>query len=80
MEPKDIPPALLKIIDDKTINGDLVAVNTSLGINANIEPLDEFGAFKEYGIWSESASYIIPKAIDYNLKNILSDQTKIWSN
>lgn len=79
MEPYDVAPALLHIINTKTLNGELISVNKSLGISARIEPRDEFGAFKEYGLWDEDKSLITRKAIDYQLNDIITNNTNIWS-
>lgn len=79
MEPTDVAPTLLHIINTKTLNGELIAVNTSLGINSRTEPRDEFGAFNEYGTWDENKSFITRQAIDYQLNNILANNVNIWS-
>ena len=79
MEPSDVSPALLHIINTKHLNGDLISVNKSLGFNARLEPNDEFGAFKEYGIWSEDNSLITRYAIDYQLNDIITNNQNIWS-
>lgn len=79
MEPSDVSPALLHIINTQHLNGDLISVNKSLGITARIEPRDEFGSFDEYGIWSEDKSLITRYAIDYQLNDIITNNQNIWS-
>jgi hypothetical protein len=79
MKPSDVSPALLHIINSKHLNGDMIAVNTSLDIRARTEPNDEFGAFKEYGIWDEDKSLFISTAIDYRLNEILATDQDLWT-
>lgn len=77
MKPNDMTPALLHIISNTTLNGELIAVNSNLGFDVRVEPRDEFGAFAEYGEWDESNSSATKYSIDYILSNIHTK--KIWS-
>jgi len=71
MQPNNISPALLYIINNTFLNGDLIAVNSNNGIDARLEPVDECGRYIEYGTWNETQSIIMGYAIDYQLKNLL---------
>lgn len=80
MQPKDVAQALITVINDSSYNGDLIAVDTGNNFYSRLEPLDEYGAYKEYGKWSEDNSYLTKLAVDYTLNNILQNkQQHIWS-
>jgi len=79
MEPMDVAQGLLKVINNDTYNGDLITVDTGNSHFARLEPLDECGAYDEYGKWNEDESYITKLAVDKQLKKILNNNANIWS-
>ena len=79
MEPSDVAPALIKVINNKSYNGDLIAVDTGNDHHARLEPLDEYGAFEEYGKWSEMTSLFTKISVDKGIKDLQTSNTNIWS-
>jgi 15-hydroxyprostaglandin dehydrogenase (NAD) len=80
MEPEDVAQGLLKVINNSSYNGDLITVDTNNNHFARLEPLDECGAYDEYGKWNEDNSYITKKAVDIQLNKLLNnDNGNIWS-
>jgi NAD(P)-dependent dehydrogenase (short-subunit alcohol dehydrogenase family) len=67
MTPDQIVPAMLEVINNKTYNGDLIAVQPNLGFVYRLEPRDEKKAFIEYGKYDERESYSTKKFIDYTI-------------
>jgi len=71
MEPEDVANGLLKVVNNTSYNGDLITVDTGNNYQARLEPLDEFGAYDEYGVWNESESYITKIAVDRQLGKLV---------
>ena len=79
MEPEDVAQGLIKIINNTSYNGDLITVDTGNNYYARLEPLDEFGAYDEYGVWDEDNSHITKIAVDTRLNNLLTNNVNIWT-
>ena len=80
MEPKDVAQGLMKVINNSSYNGDLISVDTGNNHYARLEPLDEFGAYDEYGIWNEDESYLTKLSVNKQLGKLLNNNVNIWTN
>lgn len=79
MKPTDMIDALMIVMMTPTYNGDIIAVNPNLGYTARLEPLDEGGAFSEYGNYSEMNSVMTSSLIDYRIQNEFPS-LPLWTN
>ena len=79
MKPEDVAQGLMKVINNTSYNGDLISVDTGNNYHARLEPLDEFGAYDEYGIWNEDDSYFTRVLVNRQLNKLLNNNADIWS-
>jgi NAD(P)-dependent dehydrogenase (short-subunit alcohol dehydrogenase family) len=79
MEPEDVAQGLMRVINNTSYNGDLISVDTGNNHYARLEPLDEFGAYDEYGIWNEDDSYLTRVSVNRQLNKLLNNHADIWS-
>jgi len=75
MPPEMCAAALLKIIDDDTIFGEVVTVHPSVGFK--VEPLDSLGQYDYLGNWSYHKSAQVDHVVNDILNKIKSGEG--WS-
>jgi len=76
MDPSMCAAALLKIIDDDSIAGEVVTVHPSVG--HKVEPLDSLGQYAYIGTWSFHKSAEVDHLVDLGIERIKSGEG--WSS
>ena len=83
MKPNDLSHVLLRIIDDNSINCQLLAVSKSVGLQGQIVPYDPCGFLQSMGKWTESQSWIDHEVVNIRMRemneNIKLNKAHIWS-
>jgi hypothetical protein len=71
--------ALLRLVDDKTVAGEVVTVHPSNPEGGRVEPLDPFGQFAYLGAWREDGHRDVGELVDAALKDVASGNINPWS-
>lgn len=71
--------ALLRILDDSSLAGDVVAVHPAAGAGGRVVPADPGGHLTFLGAWSEEGSPAVAALVDEGLAAVASGATPGWS-
>jgi hypothetical protein len=80
MNPDLCVDALVKLIEDDTISGEVITVHPSNPKGGKIEPLDPFDQFSYLGGWREDSNPDVAAFVDGGMADIASGTTNPWSS
>lgn len=79
LSPQDCADALLHLIDDASINGQVLTVHPEAGPGGRPEPVDPSNYFSYLGIWSEDESTDVKEYVDLSIDAIIDEEMPGWS-
>ena len=81
MEPHIVAEGLLKLIDDKSIAGEIITIHPNNDKGGRREGLDPSGRFDYLGLWSESKSAAVKTYVNQAVQAVQDDPSKAlgWS-
>ena len=71
--------ALLRLIDESTIAGEVVTVHPAAGPSGQIEPLDPSGQYAHLGAWRADSSAEVAAMVDGGFAGVKDGSFNAWS-
>ena len=79
LPPTDVAAALLRLIDDAALCGEVVTVHPAAGPGGRPEPLDPAGRWDYLGAWSERRSEAVRAYVDASVAAVAAGEMPAWS-
>lgn len=71
--------ALLRIIDDASLAGEVVTVHPAAGPGGRVESLDPSGQFQYLGTWRDESSSEVSAMVDAGIQGVKDGSVPAWS-